>query len=601
MVLLPTLVTVALASSLAVSKWSERDDSVTTRSATLVLDALMHARAAVTDEYVPSAAIVYARSRGIGLAELDKLLNIPFGVDLTHARAEVGQSILSTDSQLSGDRAKLMALRREIDKGSVSFVHVQNVFNGITANIDTLWLTKFASLSRSIGRAGATTAGLQQDVNALQLSFAAFKAGLDQTTYAEEVLTAPYTTSVVANLVGTNALYASSTAGFPGNLGPQAREAWADIQGNSDISQFDKAVTLAISTGLRQAEPPYATNLKANARIFVGEIVKVNLLTELVLAASADLRNAASAQQSSVTSSFLQEFVLLIVLASLVVVAALWLARSVNRPLTKIAEAAGILRLGDFDVAPLEESGPRELASTAVAFNEMASTLRGVEAHAVALSARDLDDPALQTPLPGRTGLALQGALDRLQTSVRDAESRREELHKLATRDSLTGLMSRGAALDAIDRDLARASREGNVVALLFLDLDGLKAINDTFGHEGGDEALRTTADAIINCTRTTDIRARLGGDEFVVSQLRPGTPDEISALAERIRQQVADAEPESHGRRMRLGCSIGIAQSAAGDTADDLMRRADLALYEAKQAGRNRVAWFGPSANRIA
>jgi len=108
MVLLPTLVTVALASSLAVSKWSERDDSVTTRSATLVLDALMHARAAVTDEYVPSAAIVYARSRGIGLAELDKLLNIPFGVDLTHARAEVGQSILSTDSQLSGDRAKLM-------------------------------------------------------------------------------------------------------------------------------------------------------------------------------------------------------------------------------------------------------------------------------------------------------------------------------------------------------------------------------------------------------------------------------------------------------------------------------------------------------------
>lgn len=161
--------------------------------------------------------------------------------------------------------------------------------------------------------------------------------------------------------------------------------------------------------------------------------------------------------------------------------------------------------------------------------------------------------------------------------------------------------MNRGAALDSIERDLARASREGNVVALLFLDIDGLKAINDTYGHEGGDEALRTTAEAIVSCTRSTDIRARLAGDEFVVSQLRPGIHEEISALAERIRQRVVDAEPELHGRRMRLGCSIGIAQSAPGDTADDLMRHADLALYEAKQAGRNRVAWFRSPANRIA
>ena len=277
------------------------------------------------------------------------------------------------------------------------------------------------------------------------------------------------------------------------------------------------------------------------------------------------------------------------------------MAGAISRPLAGIAEAAGAVREGNFDVAPLEEAGPQELASAAAAFNEMASTLRAVEAHAVALSGKDLDDPVLRTPLPGRTGRALQGTLDRLQESIRETDRRGQELHALATRDSLTGLLNRGAALDAVERDLARAARDDTVLVLLFLDIDGLKAINDTFGHTGGDEALRVAADVITASTRRSDVRARIGGDEFIVAQLQPASSAEVAAMAERIRRRIAEAEPELHGRRMQLACSIGIAESREGDAADDVLRRADMALYEAKQAGRDRIVWFRPPESRTA
>lgn len=603
MVLLPTLATVALASSVAVGKWSARDRAVDTRSTTLRLDALMQARADVTDEYVPSAAIADANALHISRRKLDTLLKINFEADLATARAAVDrQSLLFTNPTLAADRGDLLTLRRQLDAGSASLSEVQLTFSRLTGDIDALWLAAFNGLAISTGLGGAATSSLQREANALQLAYSSFTEGLEQSEYAQQILTSAYSPTVVTDLIGVDELLEKSTVGFPGNLGPRAAAAWKKLQNDAAIRRYDSAVTLAVQTGLRGGPPPYAENISANAVVFRGLIRKVSSLTALVLSASADLRATAAADETAVTHSFLEELALLTLLAILVVGAALWVAGAISRPLAGIAEAAGAVREGDFDVTPLEEAGPRELASAAAAFNEMASTLRAVEAHAVALSGKDLDDTILRTPLPGPTGRALQGTLDRLQASIRETDRRGQELHALATRDSLTGLLNRGAALDAIERDLARADREDTVVALLFLDIDGLKAINDTFGHEGGDEALRVAADVINASTRRSDVRARIGGDEFVVAQLHPASSAEVAAMAERIRRRIAEAEPELHGRRMQLACSIGIAEShASGDTADDVMRRADVALYEAKQAGRDRVVWFRPPESRTA
>jgi hypothetical protein len=122
MVLLPTLITVALASSVAVGKWSDRDRAVGARSTTLRLDALMQARADVTDEYVPSAAIADANTLHISRSELDTLLKINFESDLATARAAVdGQSVLFTNPKLAADRGDLLILRRQLDAGSPPF------------------------------------------------------------------------------------------------------------------------------------------------------------------------------------------------------------------------------------------------------------------------------------------------------------------------------------------------------------------------------------------------------------------------------------------------------------------------------------------------
>jgi len=261
---------------------------------------------------------------------------------------------------------------------------------------------------------------------------------------------------------------------------------------------------------------------------------------------------------------------------------------------TVICTAAGLLH-ARWD--ELTEAQRRELAATVEAFNDMAATLAAVEHHAVAL-AEDPDSPVHADPLPGRTGQAMQAALDRLRSSISAAEQHRAELTELATRDGLTGLLNRTAAMDLVERELARARRDGSTLLALYVDLDGLKALNDTQGHAAGDEAIRRTADALAATTRDADVVARLGGDEFlVVGPVPPNGHSGVAAFADRVHRAVSDRVIElEDGSTVRLGCSVGVAVSCPDvASADSLVRAADVALYRAKEAGRGRVVWSTP------
>jgi diguanylate cyclase (GGDEF)-like protein len=226
----------------------------------------------------------------------------------------------------------------------------------------------------------------------------------------------------------------------------------------------------------------------------------------------------------------------------------------------------------------------------------MTDTLAAVEAHAVAL-ADEPDAPFLDDPLPGRTGRALQVALNRLRASMLMAEETRRELAHAATHDELTGLLNRGAALAMIERDLAGAARTASSVMVLFVDLDDLKLINDRHGHATGDDALRVAASALLAATRKSDVVARIGGDEFLVAGIESDRA-EIERLAERVRRAVASSQVITAAGPITLRCSIGAATSGPRATAvDELIKRADAALYAAKGNGRNRVAWDEPGA----
>ena len=169
-----------------------------------------------------------------------------------------------------------------------------------------------------------------------------------------------------------------------------------------------------------------------------------------------------------------------------------------------------------------------------------------------------------------------------------------EQLSHMARHDALTGLPNRVLFREHLERALPRVKR-GDTLALLLLDLDGFKAVNDTLGHPAGDELLRQVASLLRATVRETDLVARLGGDEFAVIQVGAEGADELVALAERLVAKLR-MPFEVLGRNAEIGASVGIAPASAETiSADELLRSADVALYRAKAMGRGTWCFFEP------
>ena len=155
----------------------------------------------------------------------------------------------------------------------------------------------------------------------------------------------------------------------------------------------------------------------------------------------------------------------------------------------------------------------------------------------------------------------------------------------VARHDSLTGLSNRFKFREHMEQALLGVRRGGSV-AVLYLDLDGFKGVNDTFGHPVGDELLCAVADRLRGCTRETDLVARLGGDEFAIVQVGARQPEDATTLSDRLVRMLQQPF-DVGGHRAVIGASVGIAVADAAVTADGLLRNADIALYRAKTAGR--------------
>ncbi len=175
-------------------------------------------------------------------------------------------------------------------------------------------------------------------------------------------------------------------------------------------------------------------------------------------------------------------------------------------------------------------------------------------------------------------------------------EEKTGQLRHQALHDALTGLPNRVLALDRAEQMLARARRQHVPVAALYVDIDGFKQVNDTFGHAAGDELLRIVATRLTGVVREGDTAARLSGDEFVVlvegSALDAGAELVAERLLEVLRQPYDIEMSGELGRQLSITPSIGVASGLRGD-AVELLRDADLALYEAKAAGRNCYVLF--------
>ncbi len=205
---------------------------------------------------------------------------------------------------------------------------------------------------------------------------------------------------------------------------------------------------------------------------------------------------------------------------------------------------------------------------------------------------RPPDDPLLATAV---AAVALNLAAILLLAFVASVVARAQRLSRLeairlSTVDSLTGLFNRSYFFAALEREIQRSARSGRGFCLLMMDLDGLKGVNDRYGHFHGDRALRTVGETIRARVRRIDTAARYGGDEFV-AVLPETDPTGAFVLAEKIRQGVGEHALKVDGIEVRTSLSIGVVvYPRDGRTVDDLMIAADTTMYRSKRQGRDRV-----------
>jgi len=171
-----------------------------------------------------------------------------------------------------------------------------------------------------------------------------------------------------------------------------------------------------------------------------------------------------------------------------------------------------------------------------------------------------------------------------------ELERVRDELHVMATVDSLTGILNRRRFLEIAEQELERARRYGRPLSIIAIDLDHFKDVNDRLGHAAGDDVLASLARVLQDQTRRQDVVGRIGGEEFAVI-LPEASREEAVELAERVRAHLRSVTVAASGIALTVTASLGVAELLPADrSASETLRRADQALYQAKRQGRNRV-----------
>jgi diguanylate cyclase (GGDEF)-like protein len=179
---------------------------------------------------------------------------------------------------------------------------------------------------------------------------------------------------------------------------------------------------------------------------------------------------------------------------------------------------------------------------------------------------------------------ALAAEIARLRDEVARLQGRVDQLDQLAHQDVLIGLPNRRGFMRQLDMLIARVNRYDEMAAMLFIDVDGLKLINDSFGHKAGDEALMFVAELLVRGVRASDYVARIGGDEFGIL-LEHADEQSAAETASRLVSQIAGCEFCYEESCLPLSVAIGFSLIAKGDTAEDVIERADLAMYAEKAA----------------
>lgn len=393
-----------------------------------------------------------------------------------------------------------------------------------------------------------------------------------------------------------NAWMAEASGVVPGDaLGRSLEDVFPETAGSALMESIHYALTMGLSTVLSHSLHPHLLPLQA--RMADGQHRPVDQ-SILVRAIEGDGGNACLIQVTDVSAAARRE----VHLRDMAGYSRMLFDVGVD-PLTTVDRRGHIT-----DVNPAFERAtgrrrdellgtpfPDHVTDAAEAATALASALANGSATDTPLRLRHADGTSLDV-LYNFTLFQGPDGRPALFASARDVTERLKaarQLEILATTDSLTGLANRRHFLDIADGEVQRAHRYGRALALLTLDLDHFKRINDTLGHGAGDEVLRQVADACLETVRAADTVGRMGGEELAVLVPETGA-DGALRLAERLRGAIAERSVPVRSGFVHITTSVGVAILWPDESLEDFLTRSDNALYEAKRLGRNRVSLDG-------
>jgi diguanylate cyclase (GGDEF)-like protein len=588
LVVLPALCVAVLAVPLTADRLQLARAGAEVETTAAYLARLVALRSGVHAERVAVEAALQGGALGMPTEQVSNML----GFDIVRAREEADRQTDTAAAALGGaanpiDLDALHALRQRVDGAPPDDIDdIVQAYVAVDGQLRRAMVTTFDQLEINI--AGVATSPLLRDaIQAVRAGTDELDAVNDQMRALELMLfNAGDTRSLVA-LANGRARAATAEESLDNLRAPALAQGWEQIRDGAQVTHVRGAVDSALHGTTPDPELGALPRLAAISRDGLdGE----RQLYRFINAAGVTISQEAATLAHAATRDLVTSFSLTAAMLLVLVWASIRLLHSVRSPLRRLTAYADAVSHGRLDIEPLGDDGPEDVVTLMTAFDELVANLRLLEAKAHALAACAFDAPVLDESVPGALGESLQRSVQVLSGSIVERDELQRHLAHQATHDALTGLPNRAAATATLEHALRRVRRLGNPLAVLFIDLDEFKPINDVHGHPVGDEVLRTVAARMTELVRGTDFLARLGGDEFVLVTENAEDASGVAALATRL--IAVASEPVTVGHlSVQVGASVGIAFAVDGnDDADQLLTCADLAVYRAKQHGRGRA-----------
>jgi diguanylate cyclase (GGDEF)-like protein len=579
LVLIPTVLTVAFITVTTRDRLGAVDQATAIEETVTRTGQVVAARAALLAERLPAQAVAAGRLAATNPRAAAMLVGPGTAADLSRRQAATDAALSALGPESPVSTADMAEARRQIDTGPPDLALAPLL--PLERRLDAAVSTLASAARRQAERAGATPT-VDVLLSARQ-AIAVADATNDQLAAIALYTADPGVPATPADLADHDAL----TRGL---VAAHTRERLV-------TGMFDNATILLVADAWRQiTQDPATQRFRVAAdRVAAGQPVDLAELARdgvdhlqraigLIPALSAAALALATAHREAAVAELRFGVVTPGLVAASGLVLSLYFGSTITRPFRRLAGHAAAIGAGDLSVEPLARAGPREITVAFDAFNDLVANLRLLEAKSQALAELDLEAPVLAEPLPGKLGASLQQSVLALSGSLDERDDLRRRLLQQATFDTLTGLHNRAAATDHLDLALGRARRDEDGVAVLHVDLDDFKRVNETHGNVIGDRLLCEIAGRLLAVAGDGTFVGRLGGDEFVVLVEDVRDAGAINELARDLRA-VAAQPVLIEGLRISLGASVGIAFTWDGaDAGTDVLAWAELAVHRAKQ-----------------